>query len=1384
MSSRCACLCQHTVHGGPRNPVPLHAAPSTAATTPALTRPRSGLPHSRGGRPDKIKEELRLCLDFLDDPAEGPDSEEEEEVSGQAVGQNLSVVPDEEYLDSSSCSSSYDSPPAEYTETDDFAEDEASYAQGVSAYFSEDSFSQAHVPDFGSAWDRDRAASMPDISGRETGPFMTKLLQYAMVHPVSPPPRVARSPSVGSPASGSSPASAVSTASSIYSPSPPPATALTPPAPSPPPPPPPPPPEGKSLWLQHQPVPKPFAPPQLLSTSLAPSTFTTGGSTYRVLDKKRGGGSGNSTAPTVGKKEEVDLHALLCQEILQLGLGRSGNESLPGSKMYAGSPLIGKGGVFVEHLIRPSSIKSGRNTRDWGSGDSKNSIKRLGASEPIISSFEFQEVPPKKTTIFKSELNVIPKRKIAPVESPGGCSLLSFWQKKEESSSKENLPSPSSWPTKPRPFGASKSAGELKTMLPSTSVTQKKEALISAFQNVTAKKTEPQVAETKTMKGSAEQRPGVWNSVSKPSTHPVPLAHEGETVTVEDKPKVPPPTLPKSSSMKSLQLPRSFLPQKPPAVFTPARNSGSRLSSSSSVDSDVFTTNTGPPNSEPRRLSTHEAEQNSSADSSREVGRRFPFMDPARLGGGSSLQERFPTLDLDRTDGDSSQDPEPSPSRTLAQNLALLRKDSLVAGLQDKVGLSQPQWSNKAQETVPVPASQDSNMNRVTQVSEKDAAHEMASSMSPSGSDSDAPKKRAAPRPRFDARRLTQEAKVVWKCSEESKTDYRPEMLSTTVNSKPNPEKTPKVHEVSKANPAKEHPSFMEKNVPETHKSEYKSWAADFLKDRILISESTEKHSARGIPPTQETIHEPKATPTSNGDSTSYHAETLFLPPKKPPPVHTKPMSISERISLLSKVQSPKSSTSSMSDLKPGSISDRDGPDDTSRIKPKTQVPTKEQKFASLLQNRLSNIIAEDEESSRREREREKAKRAQSRKITPAEEIARSRSLDRDRSRVGGSGLKPIKTDLPAWSPELTSTPGPAPRTTTDLHHIHSSVKDMAKEFDHLSDSLSAKEDEDKRQGRVRRRRSRRLSSTGMSVLEMKHMFDNPDSLPSSSGSTRNNSPKPVSAIYDKVLERFGAPAIAENRPVVDKGMVPLSLTGSRSSVLDLVKKVETGAQDIRVPAPRRPSEKGFGVQPIASLMPSSVREGEADSRAREGKRSRMDKSRRYTTGVNFAELQLRFSQPDNFKKPNQSRSMSTIFASAQDISRQYDGSATATTNPTSSSARSMENLTHSSLLRSRLEKSTETLTDMSRDSVFERCLSRSESYGVLADRSVATPPDIQSANGSAFSRVSAVHSPIKVSDPSVSTSPATSLNRSPVGDLTSGPSASESARRTVSVVG
>lgn len=92
-----------------------------------------------------------------------------------------------------------------------------------------------------------------------------------------------------------------------------------------------------------------------------------------------------------------------------------------------------------------------------------------------------------------------------------------------------------------------------------------------------------------------------------------------------------------------------------------------------------------------------------------------------------------------------------------------------------------------------------------------------------------------------------------------------------------------------------------------------------------------------------------------------------------------------------------------------------------------------------------------------------------------------------------------------------------------------------------------------------------------------------------------------------------------------------------------------------------------------------------------------------------------------------------------QDITRKLELSSKA-------SARSMENLAVKDntlgvfgTVKSRWEMSFESLLDSSRDSVFEKSLSRSESYGCVLDSPHLIPSDIQSANGSAFSRISSI---------------------------------------------
>ena len=1327
-----ACLSQHD--GKKADNPPLHATPTS------VTRPRSGLPNSRGGRPDKIKEELRLCLDFLDDPAEDLDSEEEQEEAQQepVVQQVQNVVQSDDVrlLDTSSCSSNYDMSPApEYSETDDFAEDEASYAQGVSAYFSEDSFSQAHAPAFDSAWDRDRAASMPDITDKENVPFMKRLLQSAMARPTSPPlppPPVAAQPSF-------TPPPAVSATPPITPPppvsttprSPPPLPAVppppmlpssprSPPATSPrsfqfPPPMSPRSPQSPGGRRQLQPPCLPPPPPPPPPTPATKDAVTS----FHALGRKTGAGQARAPAPRVDRKADVDLHSLLCAEIVELGQRRSKTgvqtdvSFLDPSKRPAENESDS-----AEHLLRPSALLSGQGLRDWGP-PSKSFASRLQASEPVISSYEI--LTPKRVT--NPNPAVVSAQETDAPDLPEGTSLVSFWKKREEENltEKEPLSWRQSLAARFKPFEKSKSAVEFRSTPQATTTTEQKETLISTLQNVASHRGKPAKPEETVMmteESLTEKRSVVTSTTVKPMSD---FPDSGVKTAAENATrKIPPPTLPKSASTTNLQLPRTFLAEKPPTAQVFAQNSHSRLSSTSSLESEVFTPKRPPTGMEAQQLGQRGPE-----------GRHVSVEEDGGAGG-SVGQESETSFHF---------------QRRLSQNLLMLQKENTDTADVDKPISIGRRLSNKlyteTQNDPDVPCTV-----------------EIGTAAPQSDSESDAPKRRSAPRPRFNARRLTQELNipVVWRCSEEAKTEYVPKPLSATSYSFTKPE-TPVL-----VDPDAEIPSCNERTVPEKHKSDYRSWAADFLKDRISVTGESGNNTARD---TSDHAAASAGIPSSASVDTGADVRASSLSARTPPPVRSRPMSISERIGLLNKAQSPKTSTSSAPDFKPGSITDREGPDDTPRVKSRQSVPTKEQKkFASLLQNRLVNIIAEDDEDRKREKAavKEKAKKApaQRLKLTPAQEIARSRA-------IAGNSKKAFKTELPPWSPELTSTPAPLSRSATDSQLLTrqktGSVMDMAKEFDQLSDSISKEEDE-RRRSNVKRR-PRRLS-TGLSVREMKDMFDNPDSLPSSCNSTRANSPKPVSAISEKVFERFGTPTIAENRPVVEKDMVLVGRLGSRNSVLDIVNKVETGAAV--TPTQRTSVENGRAVsasttaKPSASLARAGAVTADNGAPARKGK---MDRSRRYTTGVNFAELQLRFSEPEGFKKTNQSRAMSTIYASSRDISRQYELSP-------KSSARSMENLTAREAplgifraAKSRFEASAENLLDISRDSAFDRPLTRAESYGCALDSPHPNPRDIQSTNGSAFSRVSAIRSPIKVTEPDLPAPPAASFRDSPVGEDT-----------------
>ena len=93
------------------------------------------------------------------------------------------------------------------------------------------------------------------------------------------------------------------------------------------------------------------------------------------------------------RKADVDLHSLLCAEIVELGQRRSKTgvqtdvSSLDRSKRPAENESDS-----AEHLLRPSALLSGQGLRDWDP-PSKSFASRLQASEPVISSYEVQFHP-------------------------------------------------------------------------------------------------------------------------------------------------------------------------------------------------------------------------------------------------------------------------------------------------------------------------------------------------------------------------------------------------------------------------------------------------------------------------------------------------------------------------------------------------------------------------------------------------------------------------------------------------------------------------------------------------------------------------------------------------------------------------------------------------------------------------------------------------------------------------------------------------------------------------------------------------------------------------------------------------------------------------------
>jgi hypothetical protein len=135
-------------------------------------------------------------------------------------------------------------------------------------------------------------------------------------------------------------------------------------------------------------------------------------------------------------------------------------------------------------------------------------------------------------------------------------------------------------------------------------------------------------------------------------------------------------------------------------------------------------------------------------------------------------------------------------------------------------------------------------------------------------------------------------------------------------------------------------------------------------------------------------------------------------------------LSISERISQLNNANNLPPKPATARERLPGRIADKEGPVDAPRDKPfhrrsGSASTTEQKRFASLLENRLINIIAEKDAESSKEKERAKKSGPPSKKITLAMEIAMSKAW------ASGSS-KPVKNELPACTQNpLTRLPSP-----------------------------------------------------------------------------------------------------------------------------------------------------------------------------------------------------------------------------------------------------------------------------------------------------------------------------------------------------------------------
>lgn len=322
-------------------------------------------------------------------------------------------------------------------------------------------------------------------------------------------------------------------------------------------------------------------------------------------------------------------------------------------------------------------------------------------------------------------------------------------------------------------------------------------------------------------------------------------------------------------------------------------------------------------------------------------------------------------------------------------------------------------------------------------------------------------------------------------------------------------------------------PGLDQLNDGGTSSRELKLWVADYLKDRI-----SDKHMRQGFESESSRI---PADNLSSANSSFYGhmplsgkhndrygsmSDGLSEPTLSSRSSKDTKVSVADRIAKMKEKMEAKNEPAST---------------------PERSHPTKSQKqFASLLQNRLIDVIAQESDEDKSEKEREKKKKKSNR---PAPD-----SWAAERQRLFGKGG--IKSKVESFNPDLTSTPSLSRTPTNPLLGVQreniasasvsveskvsnlkeSSIKDVTDRFENLSESFS-KEDV-LRTNRVRKsdnRKYRRVTTSGVPFSDIQQRFTISDSSGGSSSTesfsiakdkTRPNSPwtsaaGPSPLVYD-----------------------------------------------------------------------------------------------------------------------------------------------------------------------------------------------------------------------------------------------------------------------------